>query len=169
MATKKPKTVLYRRRREGKTNYPKRLKLLLAKKPRLVVRLTNRKIIVQLVEFNNQGDKILAGVDSFALKKQGWNHSFKNLPAAYLTGLLVGKKILDQGIKEAVLDAGSKSVLKKGVLTSFLKGVIDGGLNVPYGDEDIFPTEERLTGQHVANNADKITTDFNSVKEKIMG
>ena len=167
MATKRPRTVLYRRRREGKTDYSKRLKLLIARKPRLTVRLTNRKIIAQLIEFNPQGDKILVAVDSLALKEQGWNHSFRNLPAAYLTGLLIGKKVLEKKISEAILDSGFKSVLKKGVLTSFLKGVIDAGVNIPHGDDKIFPPEDRLTGKHIQNN-DKIVEDFNKVKDKIM-
>ena len=167
MATKKPRTILYRRRREGKTDYSKRLKLLLARKPRLTVRLTNRKIIAQLIEFNPQGDKILVAVDSLALKEQGWNHSFRNLPAAYLTGLLIGKKVLEKKISEAILDSGFKSVLKKGVLTSFLKGVIDAGVNIPHGDDKIFPPEDRLAGKHIQNN-DKIVEDFNKVKDKIM-
>ncbi|HLC81226.1 MAG TPA: 50S ribosomal protein L18, partial [Candidatus Nanoarchaeia archaeon] len=48
MAGQKPRTVLYRRRRELKTDYHKRLKLLSSSKPRLVVRFTNRKIISQV-------------------------------------------------------------------------------------------------------------------------
>ena len=167
MATKKPKTILYRRRRENKTDYSKRLKLLLSKKPRLVVRLTNKKIIAQLVEFSSQGDKVLVALDSSALKKQGWSHSLNNLPAAHLTGLLIGKRMLEKNILEAILDSGIKSVTKKGVLTSFLKGVIDAGVNIPYGSDDIFPSEDRLTGKHIQNN-DKIVEDFNKTKEKII-
>ena len=49
MANRKPKTVLYRRKREKKTNYAKRLTLLLSRKARLVVRFTNQRVIAQLV------------------------------------------------------------------------------------------------------------------------
>jgi large subunit ribosomal protein L18 len=41
--------VPWRRRREGKTNYYKRLKLIRSGKPRLVVRRTNKYIIAQIV------------------------------------------------------------------------------------------------------------------------
>ena len=51
MATKKPKTVAYRRKREGKTNYKKRLSLLLSQKNRVVVRFTQTQIIGQVVSF----------------------------------------------------------------------------------------------------------------------
>ena len=80
MATRKPRTILYRRKREGKTNYAKRLKLLISGKPRLVVRITNTKIIGQVVEFTGAGDKILAGADSYSLKKLGWKTGLKNVP-----------------------------------------------------------------------------------------
>ena len=104
MATKKPRTVLYRRKREKKTNYSKRLKLILSGKERVVLRFTNQKIIVQLVKFEAKGDKILLGADSFALKKWGWSYSCKNLPAAYLTGLMFGKEALKKGHDNVKLD-----------------------------------------------------------------
>ncbi|MBT3583115.1 50S ribosomal protein L18, partial [Candidatus Woesearchaeota archaeon] len=41
-------TVKFRRRRAGKTNYHNRLALLLSRKPRLVIRKTNKYIICQI-------------------------------------------------------------------------------------------------------------------------
>ena len=152
MSRNKPKPVLYRRKRERKTNYSKRLHTLLAGKLRLVVRTTNHRVIGQLVEFTPQGDKVLVATDSFALKKLGWGYSCKNFPAAYLTGLLLGKKAQEKGLKEAVLDTGFVSPLKKGKIYAFLKGVIDGGLDIPH-DETIFPDENRLKGEHIKNYA----------------
>jgi len=193
MATKKPKTVLYRRRMEGKTNYSKRLKTLLSKKPRLVVRYTNKKIIAQIINFASEGDKVLVAVDSQALKKYGWNYSYKNTPAAYLTGLLLGKIALEKDCKEAILDTGFKYLLKKGNITALLKGAIDSGMLIPYGGEDIFPDEEIISGKHIKDYAEKlkenkelyekkfsgylknnlsvekISEDFITVKKKIMG
>ena len=152
MSTNKPKQVLYRRKREKKTNYNKRLHLLLADKLRLVVRVTNNRIIGQVIEFTPQGDKAIVGVDSFTLKKLGWKYSCKNFPAAYLTGLLLGQKAQEKGLKEAILDTGFTSPLKKGKIYAFLKGIIDGGLNVPH-DETILPDEKRLTGEHIKDYA----------------
>ena len=120
MATKKPKTVQYRRKREGKTNYGKRLKTLLSKKSRLVVRLTNQKVIGQIINFTAQGDKVSVALDSYSLKKLGWNYSGKNLSAAYLTGLSLGKKALSSGFKEVILDTGLVSPLVKGKIYAFL-------------------------------------------------
>ncbi len=165
MTSKKPRTVLYRRRREQKTNYKQRLKLLASRKLRLVVRFTNQRVISQLVKFEEKGDKIVAEADSTALKKLGWDYSGKNFPAAYLTGLLIGKNAVKKGFTEAILDAGLKSPLKKSKTYAFLKGVLDGRLNVPHGD-DMFPAEDRITGKHIN---DKIVSAFKTVKQKING
>lgn len=165
MTSKKPRTVLYRRRREQKTNYKQRLKLLASRKLRLVVRFTNQRVISQLIKFEEKGDKIVAEADSTALKKLGWGCSGKNFPAAYLTGLLIAKNAVKKGFTEAILDAGLKSPLKKSKTYAFLKGALDGGLNVPHGD-DMFPTEDRIMGKHID---DKIVSAFKTVKQKING
>jgi len=153
MVNKKPKRVLYRRRREQRTNYNKRLTLLLSRKLRLVLRFTNRKIIAQLIEFNTAGDLVKVGVNSTALLKLGWNYSLKNFPAAYLTGTLLGKTALQEGYKEAVLDTGFLAPLRRSKVYAFLKGATDAGLKIPFGDKEIFPEEKRITGQHIVDYA----------------
>jgi large subunit ribosomal protein L18 len=153
MSSRKPKTVLFRRKREKKTNYAKRLSLLLSRKNRLVVRFTNQRIIAQLVSFTTTGDKVLLGLDSFALKKEGWKHSCKNIPAAYLMGLYFGKVALKNNLEEAIIDTGFKTPQQKGKLYAFLKGAIDSGMKIPHGDESIFPDDARLSGEHIKNHA----------------
>ncbi|RLG58710.1 MAG: 50S ribosomal protein L18, partial [Candidatus Hydrothermarchaeota archaeon] len=86
--------VPFRRRREGKTDYRKRLKLLLSGKPRIVVRKTLKHTIVQVIDFDIKGDRVLVSAHSNELKKYGWQANTGNLPASYLTGLLCGKKAL---------------------------------------------------------------------------
>lgn len=137
----------YRRRLGGKTNYKKRLNLLKSKKPRLIIRRTNKYIIMQIAEFTNKGDKILYSANSKELSKFGWNLSFKNLPAAYLTGLLLGKKIKGQ-LDEAILDIGVQEKSPK--LFAALKGVVDSGLNVPHS-EDNLPNKDLISGKHIDN------------------
>lgn len=165
MAKGLPRTVSYRRVREQKTNYKKRLALLLSGKPRLVVRLTNQRAIAQLVSFEVQGDRVLAAVDSFSLRKLGWSHSNFNLASAYLTGLLLGKKALAQGCTEAVVDTGFRHPAKKGRIYAVVKGVIDAGIKVPHG-EDIFPPLERLQGKHLKST---VAAEFSAVHHKIAG
>jgi len=160
------RTVPYRRKREGKTNYKKRLELLKGKEARLVVRRTNKHIIMQIVEYHPDGDKILLGVSSKKLESMGWKHSGKNIPAAYLTGFLLGKTAATKNIKKAHLDLGLRTPMAGSRLYAALKGTIDGGLDVP-ASEDVFPAEERITGKHIQNDA--IAKDFEALKNKVSG
>jgi len=59
--------VAFRRRREGKTNYHKRLGLMLSEKPRMVVRKSARNIVLQLVAQGNVGDTTLASANALDL------------------------------------------------------------------------------------------------------
>ncbi len=156
-------TVPFRRKREQKTDYRKRLNLLKSGIPRLVIRKSNKYIQIQVVEFNLKGDKILCSYNSKNLTKLGWKHSCKNLPAAYLSGLALGKLALEK-TKKAIADFGLQKPLKgNNVLYAALKGVIDAGLDVPASD-DIFPDQDHLTGKHIN---EKITQDFNTIKSKL--
>jgi len=161
----------FKRRRLGKTDYEKRLKLLLSKKPRLVVRRSLKYILAQIVEFAKQGDKTLVQASSKELKKLGWEFSCDNLPAAYLTGLLIGKKALAKGIKEAILDSGLYASTKGNRIYAVVKGAKDAGLKVPV-DESILPSEERIKGLHIASYLEKfksIPEKFEEIKKKIGG
>ncbi|MDP3698118.1 MAG: 50S ribosomal protein L18 [Nanoarchaeota archaeon] len=160
MVNRKPRTVLYRRKRENKTNYAKRLKLLLSHKGRLVIRFTNKRVVAQLVEFTPKGDKVLVGVDSSALCKHGWPYSCKNVPASYLTGFLFGKKVAEKKYKgEMVFDTGFKSPLHKGKYYAFLKGALDAGVSVPHGGKDLFPDDKKIQGAHIQDYAGKMKKD----------
>jgi large subunit ribosomal protein L18 len=160
----------FKRRRLGKTNYRKRLKLLLSKKPRLVVRRSLKYVQAQIIEFDPKGDKTLVAASSQELKKFDWKFAFDNLPSAYLTGLLIGKKALEKGIKEAILDIGLYSPSKGSRVFAVTKGAIDAGLKVPCSPE-VFPSEERISGKHIANYQEKfkdLPQEFERVKQKIL-
>jgi len=81
MATGPRYFVPFRRRREGKTDYYKRMKLLLSEKPRMVVRKTNRQIIIQLVEADLVGDRTLVAAYSTELAAFGYTGATANTPA----------------------------------------------------------------------------------------
>lgn len=162
---RKPTGIPYRRKAEGKTDYKKRMKLLLAGKPRLILRFTNYKIIAQIAEFSLKGDKIRVSLDSTALKAFGWNYSYKNISAAYLTGLMLGKEAVKGGFSEAILDTGLKTPKSKGKTYAFLKGVVDAGLRVPH-QENIFPDEKRIKGEHLLEYALQLKKDESKFKQK---
>jgi len=160
---KRKSRLQFKRKREGKTNYRKRLNLLKSRTDRLVIRKTNQYVLAQIVSYEPAGDKVLVGVSSKQLLKIGWKYSAKNIPASYLTGFLLAKKATEKKVKKAILDLGLQTPKKGSRLYAVLKGVIDGGVNVPSSDE-IFPSQERINGAHIS---DKMIKDFESVKSKI--
>jgi len=161
--------VAFRRRREGRTNYHVRYKLILSKKPRVVVRKSNANTMIQLVIAEALGDKTLLTVNSRELKDFGYTFATGNLPAAYLTGLLFGKKMLALGQKEGVADIGLHSSTKGGRIYAAIKGVVDAGVDLPHSPE-IFPEDERIRGEHIKEYTDKdIVAQFEAAKEKILG
>ncbi|PIN98695.1 MAG: 50S ribosomal protein L18 [Candidatus Diapherotrites archaeon CG10_big_fil_rev_8_21_14_0_10_31_34] len=138
--------VKFRRRREGKTDYKKRLALLKGNKPRLVVRKSSKKITAQLIEYKKEGDKVLAHSTSNDLKKFGWKLNTKNLPAAYLTGFLCVSKAKET--KEAVLDIGRNTPVHGSLIFAALKGAVDAKLNIPF-DKKALPKEEKINGKEI--------------------
>ena len=138
--------VKFRRRKEGKTDYKKRLALLKGNKPRLTVRKSNKTITVQLIEYKKEGDKILAHSTSNELKKFGWKLNTRNIPAAYLTGFLCAMK--SKETTEAVLDIGRNTPVHGSIIFAALKGAVDAKLNIPF-DEKAFPKEDKINGKTI--------------------
>lgn len=149
---RKAYTVPFKRKRIGKTNYKKRIKLIKSGKPRLVVRKSLNNILMQIVTFDPKGDKILVTAHSQDLSKFGWNINTGNICAAFLTGLLMAKKAKAQGVKEAILDIGLQKAIKGSRIFAAVKGCLEGGLAIP-ANEEIFPSEERIMGSHIAKYA----------------
>ncbi len=178
-------TTPFRRRKQGKTNYKKRLSMLKSTLPRLVVRKTNKYIIAQLIEFNPKGDKTMVHANSKDLEKFGWKAGKKNLPAAYLTGLLAATKAKKAKIDKAILDIGFAMPKRKGWWSSALLGARDAGLAIKAGEEAL-PTNDRTSGKHIElfaktpagkkafskvrkkTNPENLTEEFEKVKQKIM-
>jgi large subunit ribosomal protein L18 len=157
-------TVRFRRSRVGKTNYHTRLALLKSRKPRLVIRKTNKYINCQVINYTAKGDTVIASAHSKQLTKNGWKHSCNNLSAAYLTGLMVGLEAKKAKTSDVIFDMGAYSSVKGSVLYAALKGVVDAGLNVPH-DPEVFPSEERLQGKHT--KAKDLLKDIEAVKKKL--
>jgi len=161
------KRTLRRRRLEQKTDYGKRLKLLKAEKPRMVFRKTNAAVIAQYTLSEAAQDSISFGVTSKKLLKYGWPESFKgslkSIPASYLTGYLVAKKIQKDGLETPIVDFGMQRTLYKTKLFAFLKGLIDAGLEISC-PEEAFPEEERIMGSSMKED---FTETFNTIKSNI--
>lgn len=155
----------FRRKRKKITNYRKRLKFILSGKPRLVVRKSLKHILAQIVEYSPQGDKVLASAHSKELKKHGWLYSGGNTCAAYLTGILLGKKMKKKKIEGAILDIGLNQSVKGSRIYALLKGITDTGIVVP-ASQKIFPEQERISGKHIADYAEKLSSNEAAYKKQ---
>jgi len=163
--------VKYRRRREGKTDYYARKRLVTqaknkynAPKYRLVVRFTNKDIIVQVIYARLQGDFVLTAAQSRELPRYGIKHGLTNWGAAYATGLLCARRALHklgladkyEGVTEpdgtlkytealdeedaprpfkCYLDVGLKRTSTGSRVFGAMKGASDGGIFIPHSDK----------------------------------
>jgi large subunit ribosomal protein L18 len=148
MATGPRYSVPYKRKRENKTNYVKRLAAVKSINPRLVVRKTNLRILAQIVKFEEKGDNTLISISNNTLKDYGYKKAPKNLVTSYLVGYLIGKLALKNKIKKAVLDMGLNINTQGNRIFAVLAGAVKAGLIVPH-DKKIFPSKERLEGKHI--------------------
>ena len=155
-----------RRRREGKTDYRKRLKLLKSRKIRMVVRKSIKNTQIQFIEYKEGGDNVLVSANSKELiKKYNWKFSTSTTPAAYLTGLLAGKRAKEKGIEECVLDAGRHPPVTGSKIFASVKGIVDAGVECIYKEEKI-PSEDRIMGKHLDKG---VMPAINDIKSKIIG
>ena len=53
---------------------------------------------------------------------------------------------------------GLKSAIRGSKVFAALKGAVDAGLDIPYG-EAVLPDESRINGEHVANYAESLDDD----------
>ena len=156
----------YRRRRSGETDYRRRLKLLKSGNSRAVVRVSNTRVVCQVVSWEKDGDKVELSVTGDDLvSKYAWpeSNSRKNIPASYLVGYALGKSALAAGHDQAVLDIGLAASTPGNRVFAALKGMVDAGLEIPHGDT-VIPEEDRLNGSHIA---DSYASSVEKTKSKI--
>jgi large subunit ribosomal protein L18 len=142
-----------KRRREGKTNYYVRYRLVKSKHIILVVRKTNRYILAQFIYPTPIGDYTLAAAHSRELVKLfGWKGGTKNTPTAYLVGLLAGLRAKKLGITKAVAYIGLHRPVRGSKIFAVIKGVLDAGIEVPV-DKEMLPDDNRIKGLIIAEYA----------------
>ena len=153
---------IFRRRRDGKTDYRKRRGLVQGKKPFLTVRVSNKYIYGQIMRPAPAGDLTLCACSSRNLSRQyGWKGSAKNVPAAYLTGYQLGKLAQEQKISGAHLYSGVSRFVHGSRIAAFLGGAREAGLELHF-DEKILPDEQRIKGDHIRAYATRLSEDNSS-------
>ncbi|TRY87523.1 hypothetical protein DNTS_007085 [Danionella cerebrum] len=158
--------VKFRRRREGKTDYYARKRLVIQDKNkyntpkyRIIVRLSNRDIVCQIAYAKIEGDVIICAAYSHELPKYGIAVGLTNYAAAYCTGLLCARRLLNKfgldkvyegqvevtgeefnvesvdgqpGVFNCYLDVGLARTTTGNKVFGALKGAVDGGLSIPH-------------------------------------
>jgi len=192
------------RRRNCKTDYYARKRLVAQDKNkynspryRLVVRVTNRDVIAQIVYAKIVGDIVLAAAYSHELPLFGGKVGLTNYAACYATGLLCARRILTKlkldktfaGPTEpkegqprpfkALMDVGLARTTTGARIFAVLKGAVDGGVNVPHstsrfagynkekGELDTETNRKRLFAIHVAEYQKVLLKDDAETYDKI--
>ena len=157
MAYGKNQRLRFKRRRNGETDYRRRMKMLRGGFARAVVRVTNTQTICQLVSYEPTGDTVKISIDGRTLvEKYGWpiDASRKSIPASYISGYAMAKAAIAAGHKEAVLDIGLAASTPGNRVFAALKGMVDAGMEIPYG-ESVLPDEDRINGSHIDDSIAK--------------
>ena len=121
--------------------------------PRVVVRKTNKYIIAQFVESKEAQDFVIVAAISKELLNYGWpkeySGSLKSIPAAYLTGFLLGRKIKKlRKETNSILDIGLHRSTKGSRIYAVVKGLVDCGIDIKCSN-DMFPSQKRVEGEHL--------------------
>ncbi|KAL0850407.1 hypothetical protein ABMA28_012221 [Loxostege sticticalis] len=158
--------VKFKRRREGKTDYYARKRLTVQDKNkyntpkyRLIVRLSNKDVTCQVAYSRIEGDHIVCAAYSHELPRYGIKVGLTNYAAAYCTGLLLARRLLQRlgldslyagatevtgdefnvepvdngpGAFRCYLDVGLARTTTGARVFGAMKGAVDGGLNVPH-------------------------------------
>lgn len=108
--------VKFRRRREGKTDYFARKRLVIQDKNkyntpkyRMIVRISNRDITCQIAYARIEGDKIVAAAYSHELPRYGVKVGLTNYAAAYCTGLLLARRVLKKFNLDSIYEGQTKA------------------------------------------------------------
>jgi large subunit ribosomal protein L18 len=158
----------FRRRRVGRTDYRLRRRLVQSGTARLVIRPTNKHVTAQLIQAEVAGDKVLASAHSSELKEFGWKAACGNMPAAYLTGLLIGKRAKEKGVSNAILDIGLSAHGAGSRIFAAAKGALDGGLAIPI-DKKALPAYDRIRGAHIEQYSKLVSNEPEVYKKKFAG
>merc|ERR1711907_768716 len=171
--------VKYKRRREGKTDYYARKRLVTQDKNkfgtpkyRFVFRFTNKDIICQVVSSKIKGDVRHAAAYAHELPRYGLSVGLTNYSAAYCVGLLCARRLLTkygladkfEGAEEGVsafhanLDVGLKRTTLGSKIFSAMKGAFDGGLEIPHSEKKFY-----------GYDPDEKSYDAESNRERILG
>jgi len=178
--------VKFRRRREGKTDYYARKRLVIqhknkynTPKHRMIVRVSNKDITCQIAYAHLKGDQVVCAAYASELPKYGVKVGLTNYAAAYCTGLLLARRLLqkykldamypgqlevdgddflvedndERSAFHACLDVGLARTSTGAKVFGAMKGAVDGGINIPHSGKR-FPGFDKENGDDGKLDAD---------------
>lgn len=107
----------------------------------------------------------MVSAHSSELKELGWKAACGNMPAAYLTGLLIGKRAKEKGVENAILDIGLSARGPGSRIFAAAKGALNAGLAIPIGKE-VLPADDRIHGNHIATYSKLVSSEPEVYKKK---
>ena len=146
-----------KRIREDKTNYRKRSAILIGRHLFVTVKISD-----QNVAATKCSGRLLQAISSWPLltaenlPSTDGRGAFNNLPACYLTGMLLGKKAIQKKIGSAVLYIGKNHFTSR--VAACMKGIVDAGVSMPVSEESL-PDEDRISGHHIAEYSNTLKED----------
>jgi large subunit ribosomal protein L18 len=145
-----------KRIREDKTNYRKRSAILIGRHLFVTIRISDQNVAAQVLRPTPTGDIVIASAHSRELVEHAWKGAFNNLPACYLTGMLLGKKAIEKEINAAVLYIGNNHFTSR--VAACMKGIVDAGVSMPISKESL-PDQDRISGHHIAEYSRALKED----------
>merc|ERR1712018_624718 len=150
--------VKFRRRREGRTDYFARKRLVIQDKNkyntpkyRMIVRTSNTDVCCQIAYARLEGDIVICAAYSHELPRYGVKVGLTNYAASYCTGLLLARRILQKfkldsvyegntnvdgtGAFRACLDVGLARTSTGAKVFAAMKGAVDGGIDIPHSEK----------------------------------
>ena len=124
---------------------------------RIVIRKSINDIRVQVVQYDRKGDITRLEDRASSLKRLGWKAHCANMPAAYLIGYKIGRKMLASGIKQAVADIVLQSTTKGNSLFAVVRGAKDAGIGINLGEEA--SSMDVISGKNIADYAKLLKND----------
>merc|ERR1712121_268904 len=186
--------VKYKRRREGKTDYFARRRLICQDKNkyntpkyRLIVRFTNKDIICQIAYARVYGDVIVESAYAHelpkygvkvGLTKYGLNEIYEGQTEANGEDFSVEDVDGEHGAFRAYLDIGLARTSTGAKIFGALKGAVDGGIDIPHSNRRFpgFDAESKeynaqvhkdhILGQHVSKYMESLLEDDEDAYKK---
>ena len=160
---------MYRRRRSGATNYNARRKAISSRGTLLAVRISGKNVSAQFLKPTVTG-RPGSRVRALPRAQEARMERFAKVPAGVLPSRASGpgRTPSRRAWRARSSTTASRRSSRGSRISAFVKGVIDGGVEVPFSEEAM-PSEERLKGENIAKYAAELAKDKEAYDKRFSG